>query len=301
VQHTPVLLAEALNTLDPKKGETVLDVTVGLGGHAAAFLERIGKSGKLIGLDADEKNLEEAGKNLSGKNVALFHSNFRNLATCFDSARLRARSAQHDVQHDVKFDIIFADLGLSSPHLDDPARGFSFRTAGPLDCRYDQAQGMSATELIKNAREEELTKILREYGELPQAQNLARAIKKGVPETTDALAKIAEEVYGFRAKKLLPQIFQGLRIAVNDELGALAEFLQEGPVLLNPGGRMGVISYHSLEDRMVKRRFAELTAENGDAPATFELLTKKAIQPTMGEVRENPRARSARFRVLKKS
>lgn len=291
MQHIPVLTDEVIELLDPKSGETVLDVTVGLGGHAKLFLERIGKKGELIGLDADQNNLSESEKILDGKNVTLIHANFRDISNI-------------DLP---ECDIIFADLGLSSPHVDDPSRGFSFREDGPLDLRFDQTKDMTAAELISQTSEQELAEIFKEYGELRQPHPLARKIKEVKPKTTTELNEVAQNVFGHHAKKTLPQIFQALRIAVNDELGSLKKLLDDGLALLKSNGRMGIISYHSLEDRMVKRRFRDISTSEKDpmtgaslSPANFSLLTKKAIKPTMDEIRKNPRSRSARFRVIKK-
>ena len=308
MKHTPVLLSTVLDLLNPKTGETVMDVTVGLGGHAKGFLERIGPRGKLIGLDADAENLRNATIEMrSAKNVRLIHANFRNVPSL-----------------DLPLcDILFADLGLSSPHLDDPLRGFSFRGSGPLDCRFDQSKGMTAAELLAKSPERELLTMFREYGEVPRAHAFVSAIsdvrtKHPIASTQD-LARIAEHVYERQAPKFLPQIFQALRIAVNDELGALQALLAHGPTLLKSGGRMGVISYHSLEDRLVKICFRKLAAiskhpltgvplpaprsffrSEVGSPAPFTLLTKKALTATLEEIENNPRARSARFRALRK-
>lgn len=290
MQHTPVLLREALELLDPKPGEVIVDVTLGLGGHAAKFLEKIGSRGKLIGIDADEKNLAEARKKLTGKNVTLIHGNFRDLPSLLSQSTITT------------CDILFADLGLSSPHLDDPERGFSFRTDAPLDLRFDQTHGENALELLRDSKEANLLRIFREYGELPDARPLVQIIVTGrkkhpLGRTSDLVAS-AEEAYGWRAQKLLPQIFQALRIAVNDEMGALTSLLEHGPLLLSQGGRMAVMSYHSLEDRMVKLRFASLAPRG--AVSQYELLTPKPIKPTIEEIKANPRSRSAKLRFLQK-
>lgn len=279
--HTPVLLSEVIKILAPKKGETVVDATIGLGGHSKAFFERIGRKGKLIGIDADATNLAKAAKALRGANVQLIQGNFRECLP--DSC-----------------DILFADLGVSSPHFDDPARGFSFREVGPLDSRYDQKSGQSASEFIRQTSEKNLAAVFHEFGELPKSALLACAIKRTCPKTTVELVDIVSEVFGWRGKHMLPQVFQALRIAVNDELGALRILLDRGPMLLKSGGRMGIISYHSLEDRLVKRRFMALTSAVEQGQATYVLLTKKAVKPTMEEIEMNPRARSAVFRAILK-
>ncbi len=280
------------SVLAPALGETVLDVTLGLGGHAERFLEAIGPTGRLIGLDADPRNLEVARERLQGRGVTeLQHANFRDLA----SLKLPP------------IGILFADLGLSSPHLDDPNRGFTFRTDAPLDLRFDQSQGETAAALIARSDADGLFEIFRTYGEFAGGAKLSRALAGKDIATTFALKRTVENVFGYRAKALLPQIFQALRIAVNDELRALEHLLEVGPHLLCPGGRMGIISYHSLEDRPVKRAFRALASPEKAPltgrtvrPAPFVLLTPKALVPSPDEIASNPRSRSAKFRVLKR-
>jgi len=291
--HTPVLLNAALSLLQLKPGDSVLDVTLGLGGHALAFAEQIGAGGSLTGLDADPQNLASARERLSMiRTVTCLHANFRDLA---------ALSLP-------QFDVIFADLGLSSPHLDDPLRGFSFRTDAPLDLRFDSTAGVSAAQWLQTVDSEDLTQVLRAFGELPHPHQLALLLKEQLPQTTFALVRTVEQVLHWRAKSFLPQVFQALRIAVNDELGALDHLLSSGPSLLKEGGRMGVISYHSLEDRRVKQVFRTITTapknlETGQDlhPAPFILLTRKAMLPTAEEVRGNPRARSAKLRAIRRA
>jgi 16S rRNA (cytosine1402-N4)-methyltransferase len=295
--HVPVLLSEVLTILKPAQGETVLDATLGLGGHARAFTNAIGQSGVFVGLEADRRNLELATKSLQHAtcNMKLIHTNFR---------------ALQDLQH-APVDIIFADLGLSSPHVDNPSRGFSFRFEGPLDLRYDQSKGRSAAELLAESDEQTLTNVFSSYGELARSKTLASVIWKRMHKdrfsitTTSDLTKCVEEVHGFRTASVLPQVFQALRIWVNDELGALRAFLEAAPHLLKPGGRLGVISYHSLEDRMTKQTFRDLSQPDLDQTtgqiireADFALLTKKAVVPTAAEVERNPRSRSAKFRAI---
>lgn len=277
LHHIPVLQEEIINILAPRSGETVLDATVGCGGHARAFLEAIGPSGTLIGIDADEQNLVEAAKVLAPwqRQIRLIHGNFRNVGTL----------------HPHAVDILFADLGLSSPHIDDPARGFTFREQAPLDLRFDRSQGTTATTLLQNIAEKDLAILLKTYGELPHSHRLATALCHTTPTTTLELKAIVEQVYHWRAPRFLPQVFQALRIAVNDELNALRDFLREGMELLAPCGRVGIVCYHSLEDRMVKQAFRRPSS-------TFHLLTPKVIRPTSQESARNPRSRSARFRVV---
>ncbi len=290
--HIPVLQTTVMNVFQPKHGETVLDVTLGLGGHAHTFLESVGEAGRLIGLDADQRNLEVARKNLSefSDRTTLMHANFSQLSEL----------------NLPRVDILFADLGLSSPHLDDPARGFSFRSDGPLDLRFDQSRGVTAMHLIEMSDEAELATIFRSYGELyMQARRLASTLAGTQIATTAQLRTLIEELFGFRAKAILPLVFQALRIAVNDELTALDALLHVGPSLLKKGGRMGIISYHSLEDRPVKHTFRSLTTPLKDPitgkisqDAAFRLLTPKALVPSAQEMADNPRSRSAKFRAL---
>ena len=282
----------------PKPGETILDVTLGLGGHSSTFALGIGETGTLIALDADSQNLEAAKVRLKNAKCTLVfhHANFSKLPSLPIPP----------------VDVLFADLGLSSPHLDDPSRGFSFRTDAPLDMRFDRTKGETAAELLQRSSFDDIRKLLREYGELREAGYIARAIadanEAGEPvSTTQGLAKCVEKAVGWRAPQLLPRVFQAVRMAVNDELGALGTLLTHGPTLLKPGGRMGIISFHSLEDRMVKQKFRELCAVEKDpvtgqdaSEAAFTLLTKKSIVPSEKEIELNPRSRSAKFRAILK-
>jgi len=291
--HRPVLLYETLEFLAPETGGSVLDVTLGLGGHSRAFLEKIGTGGALTGLDADSDNLHTAKENLEAfaENTTFIHSNFERL-----------------VELDIgTFDIIFADLGLSSPHLDNPEKGFSIRADGPLDMRFNRKEGPTAADWISSSTEEELADIFFRYGEIRQSRKLAAVLKTDKPKTTFELNASCEHVFHHKTASFLPQVFQSLRIAVNNELHALEVLLHRGPEILNSSGRIGIISFHSLEDRMVKQAFKALTTpEINDTTgavskeAEFELVTRKAVKPTEEEVQENPRSRSALLRVLRK-
>lgn len=291
--HVPVLHTTVLSVLSPRNGECVLDVTLGLGGHALSFLEAIGSEGKLIGLDTDERNLTVAKKQLEGRGVMeFFHASFRDLP-------------QMNLP---KVDIIFADLGLSSPHLDDPSRGFSFRSDGPLDMRLDASTGITAQELIAQSSAEELGHIFADYGQFAGSMRLGRTLAGSQIATTFALRDAVEKAFGFKGKALLPQVFQALRIVVNRELKALEILLKYGPTLLAPNGRMGIISFHSLEDRAVKHTFRSLTTAPKDPvtgkiahPADFTLLTPHALAPSPDEISGNPRSRSAKFRAIQRS
>ncbi|TSC79626.1 MAG: 16S rRNA (cytosine1402-N4)-methyltransferase [Candidatus Peregrinibacteria bacterium Gr01-1014_25] len=291
--HEPVLLGESLRLLAPIAGDTVLDATVGLGGHAEAFLKAIGPSGTLIGLDADARHLALAKERLVPLpgTLILHHTNFRDIA---------ALSLPH-------CNIVFADLGLCSAHIDDGERGFSFRTDAPLDLRFDVSTGQSAASLIASSTEQQLMDILRRYGELQHVRRLAALLAKNTPATTAQLRVCVEESYGWRAPSFLPQVFQAFRIAVNDELGALETFLNAVPFLLAAGGRWGMISFHSLEDRLVKRRFRDLTAHDRDTitgkrigTPPFTAVTMKPVRASPEEVARNPRSRSALLRVVQR-
>lgn len=291
--HQPVLIKESLEYLQLQEGESVIDVTVGLGGHSQSFLRAIGKNGSLIALDADKENLEIAQKNLSAykEQTQFIHTNFLDIPDlCLPEC-----------------DCIFADLGLSSPHLDDPQKGFSFREDGPLDMRLNRQEGITAAQCISSSTEEELANILYQFGEIRQSRKLAAALKLDKPKTTQQLCATCEHIFGYKTKAFLPQVFQALRIAINQELEALETLLQYSPTLLRSGGRIGIISFHSLEDRMVKRAFKALAQPEIDdmtgaisKEAEYELVTRKGIKPSDEEVANNPRSRSAILRVLKK-
>lgn len=291
--HAPVLYTTVLRYLSPCPGEIVLDATLGLGGHAALILPEILPGGQYIGLDADSDNLQIAEKKLDSwrDQLTLHHVNFSQVATL----------------NLPPLDMILADLGVSSPHFDDASRGFSFRHDGPLDMRLDRTTGDTAAQYIAANSEEDLAQIFYKYGELREAKKIARILKEDLPETTFEARASVERVYAWKTPKFLPQVFQALRIAVNDELQVLEEFLSVAPTLLQPGGRMVVISFHSLEDRLVKHTFRALTTPEKDPltgmPSTtpeFELLTKKGVKAENAELAENPRARSAVLRAIRR-
>lgn len=291
--HESVLKDEVLSALKPRPACRILDVTLGLGGHAEALLATAGEGATLVGVDADMQNLETAKQRLSAfaDRCTFHHANFREL---------------HNLNLGT-FDIILADIGVSSPHFDDSTRGFSFREDGPLDMRFDRSSGKTAAQRIEEMSQEDLHRILRDYGELRQSRKLSDALKEASPQTTKQAFSVIEEVAGFRAKSIAPQVFQALRIAVNGELDALKALLDTAPSMLNPGGRLGIISFHSLEDRLVKQHFRTLAHVEKDettgadiGESSFILEQRKAIKPTDAEVAENPRARSARLRVIMK-
>lgn len=300
--HIPILHKDVQRILAPRPGETALDCTLGLGGHAEAFLDAVSPDGRLIGMDADLENLEVARRHLEsyGNRVELHHCNFREVAKI----------------PGMPVNIVFADLGLSSPHVDAPERGFSFRSSGPLDLRYDRSSGQSAAKLLVSSSEEEIAEILREFGELQRSRMLARELvthfgseQRSLPEwKTNDVVRCVEKVFGFRTPRVLPQVFQALRIAVNDELGALRSLLDALPDILAPGGRCGIISYHSLEDRLVKDAFRAISTPGKDArtgqdigSAEWTLLTRKPVVPSPQETAENPRSRSAKFRAIRRT
>lgn len=292
-RHIPVLETSVLEQLRPLPGESVLDCTLGLGGHARRFLEATAPGGTLVGIDADGENLAAARRSLApfeGR-TRLIHANFG------DAATLGLPAA----------DIVFADLGVSSPHFDDPARGMSFRAEGPLDMRFDRTGGRTAARRIADATEHELVFVLRTYGELTDVRRLIAGMKQRPPETTAELAALAREAYGWKAPQLLPQVFQALRMWVNDECAALERLLAALPALLSARGRAGIITFHSLEDRLVKHAFRSLCSVPKDpvtgkaqGAAAWESVPAKGIVPSASEVAENPRARSARLRVIRR-
>lgn len=286
--HTPVLLEQVVSLLNPKIGETYLDLTAGYGGHASAIVSRIGNAGLTVLVDRDDNAIRELAP-LGDKGARIVHQDFA--------------SAAHDfVEHGEQFDMVLVDLGVSSPQLDRAERGFSFMNDGPLDMRMDQSQAQSAQTLVNEAPEDELYEIIRKYGEEYPA--LARRIAKSIVShrpmsTTSALAAAISKAYGpgYRKKHPATRTFQAIRIALNDELGQVERLLPLLPRLLKPGGRVAIISFHSLEDRLVKQYFAD-QAQSG-YEAELALLTKKPILGKLSDV-HNPRARSAALRAAVK-
>lgn len=298
-EHIPVLLEEVLRFLAPRPGDVILDGTVGAGGHSERILEGIGQDGFLVGTDQDENILPVAKATLdkiSGR-YKLLNINYRKAI-----GELKKLQAEFpgDAERLVAFDGILLDLGVSSVQLDNYQRGFSFLEDGPLDMRMNRAQKVTAARLVNTLPEQELARIIKEYGEERFAKAIARRIvverEKAPIEKTGRLVEIVRGCMRGRSKiHPATRTFQALRIAVNDELGALEEFLRRFIVWLKPGGRAVVISFHSLEDRLVKHRFREL-AKSGE----FELLTKKPIIASEDEKRNNPRSRSAKLRAIYK-
>ncbi|MBT4917420.1 16S rRNA (cytosine(1402)-N(4))-methyltransferase RsmH [Candidatus Peregrinibacteria bacterium] len=306
MQHISVLKEDVQKYLDLKSGEVLVDTTLGLGGHSKDALEKIGEKGRLIAFEQDERNLEEAQRRLKAyeKQTVYIHDNFRHLKT-------RITGSGFD-----QVDAILFDLGLSSPHVDEEDRGFSFSKDGPLDMRFDPRAKLTAAEVINEYREEDLMKIFFEYGEEKMSRKIAgRIVERRADKLFSSTAELAEYIESVvprkRSKKgssshPATRIFQALRIEVNDELGALSDALEQIINILRVGGRVVAISYHSLEDRMVKKFFKKLerpvaTGENAiysnfDDPI-FESITKKPVIPSEKEIEENPRSRSAKLRA----
>jgi 16S rRNA (cytosine1402-N4)-methyltransferase len=286
--HIPVLLDATLTALGPRGGESYLDLTAGFGGHAGEVLKRTENFKESVLVDRDDYAIEHLSE-YETKGVRLMHTDFES-------------AARQLVEEGKTFDVILIDLGVSSPQLDQGERGFSFSHTGPLDMRMDRRQALSAYDLIQGTSVESLAKIIHEYGEEPymNAKRLAEVILANRPyETTEALAALIALHHRGRWKHTHPatRIFQSLRIAVNDELGQIERTLPLLPKLLNKNGRVGVISFHSLEDRLVKRFFKE-QFENG-LEAELAPITKKPIPGATEDV-HNPRSRSAKLRVAVK-
>ena len=286
-QHEPVLINEVLQYLAPKSGDSYLDLTAGYGGHARAITAHTGSLIHTVLVDRDINAIRELEKIFPKGTVSLRQKDFLSV-----SRELVAEKQQ--------FDIILADLGVSSPHLNEGSRGFSIKHSGPLDMRMDQSQEITASSLVNNLSEKDLTDILMRYGEEPKSKKIARAIIEARPiETTDQLAAIASKQWpGYSKIHPATRTFQALRIAVNDELNLLEKSLPLWISLLKPGGRIAVISFHSLEDRFVKKAFQGASGDKYDAE--LKLLTKRPVLASPQEIVFNPRPRSAKLRVAVK-
>mgnify|MGYP002621472038 CR=1 FL=1 len=292
--HESVLLEEVCDLLELSKKKNVVDATLGLGGHAKEMLKALPKAGKLIGLDADPEHLKIAKKTLRSykDRTILVNSNFAHMADAIsENSRIKS------------IDAILFDLGIASPHVDFGERGFSFMREGELDMRFNpEEQQLTAAEVVNKYGEKRLVEIFKEYGEEYRARKIAQAIcknRKRKPfKTTKQLADFIEKLLG-RGGKIHPatRVFQALRIEVNKELDVLVEGLKQAVELLNKNGRVAVISYHSLEDRIVKNFFRDLARNNGQS---LKLITKKPIAPSEEEIQRNPRSRSAKLRVAEK-
>ncbi len=295
--HVPILVEEVMELLRPAPGEIVVDCTLGYGGHASEFLKRIGPAGRLIGLDIDGAELERTCKRLSqgGTPVTCHRSNFAGIAKVLQQENLAG------------VDVIFADLGVSSMQIDNPERGMSYKHEGPLDMRMDDRLQRTGADLLRTLSEEDLAKALAELADEPDAERIAlRIVEQRTKRPITQTSQLVQLV--FDAKRLTPETwrqqrdrlgslhpaartFQALRILVNDEFSALKAFLQKAPLCLKPGGRIGVISFHSGEDRLVKHAFRE-----GYRNGVYEATAREVIVPGGREIRENPRSASAKFR-----
>jgi 16S rRNA (cytosine1402-N4)-methyltransferase len=285
LQHVSVLCSEILHGLDPQPGHVIVDATVGIGGHSALLWERIQPDGVLIALDQDPAMLALAQQSLPDPRIRWRHRNFEDLPSVLDELKIP------------RVDAILADLGFCSNQMSDPERGFSFQTDGPLDMRLDPTNGEPASAIIRRMRERELADLFWQYGEERFSRRIARKIVETRDETpiltTGQLADLVRRcVPRSKGHSIDPatRVFQALRILVNDELGALERLLTVAPECLKPGGKIAIISFHSLEDRMVKQAFRK-------NPDSVKELTRKPVQASEEEIRNNPRARSAKLRI----
>lgn len=295
--HVPVLLKESVDGMNIQPGGTYVDVTFGGGGHSKEILSRLGKNGKLLGFDQDE----DAEKNIVNDDRFIFvRSNFRYLHNFL---------RYHDIDG---VDSILADLGVSSHHFDDSERGFSFRFDGKLDMRMNKRAGITAAEMVNTYEEERLANIFYLYGELKNSRRLASVIAKSRVdkkiETIEDFLAVIKPLFGReREKKELAKVFQALRIEVNQEMETLKDMLLAATEALKPGGRLVVITYHSLEDRMVKNIMKTGNVEGkqdqdffGNLNTPFKLINNRVIVPDENEIARNPRSRSAKLRIAEK-
>ncbi|MEK7614831.1 MAG: 16S rRNA (cytosine(1402)-N(4))-methyltransferase RsmH [Patescibacteria group bacterium] len=292
--HIPVLLSEVLEHLQPEPNQRFIDGTVGQGGHAEKILERVlpvvsskNSSARLLAIDRDAQNLATAQKRLDrfGDAVVFVHDSY---------AQVKTHALAHGFTN---VNGILLDLGFASSQVDNPDRGFSFRNDGPLDMRYDITKGVTAAEIVNTWDEDELARIFRLYGEENKARPVAQAIiaqraREPFVRTSELAECVARIVHGVPGIHPATRVFQALRIAVNDEFGELQSALPDLVELLAPHGRIAIITFHSLEDRIVKRFFA-------DHP-TLQLVNKRVIIPSREEIEKNPRARSAKLRVAQR-
>jgi 16S rRNA (cytosine1402-N4)-methyltransferase len=315
--HTSVLLAESIAAMALRDGDIAVDCTVGAGGHTEAMLAAVGQKGRIIGIDRDQSALDLAGARLADDvqrgRLTLVKSAYSDVAQVLTGLGLKGQVRG-----------ILADIGVSSMHLDQAARGFSFMSDGPLDMRMDQTQGRTAADLIAEESKEDLAKLFFEYGEEPMSRRIADFIlraraEKPITTTAELAALVTKAIpYAGKSKKHpATKVFQALRIAVNDELGELERLIADGFGMLADDGRLAIITFHSLEDRIVKERFQDkagkaaraavprdlpLTAEQLRAAVKSDAVVVKPfpIVPSDDEIAHNPRSRSAKLRVLEK-
>ena len=275
--HRPVMVREVMEILAPQAGEVGVDCTLGYGGHAAALLKALQPGGRLIGLDVDPIELPKTEARLRalgfGPELIVHRTNFAGLAKVLPEPA----------------DIVFADLGLSSMQMDDPARGFTYKYDGPLDLRMNPTRGRTATALLAGMDEPTLAALLLENADEPNADRLAPAILQASVSTTAQLAAVIRRAGG--DDDSVRRVFQALRILVNDEFGALDAFLRNLPFCLKPGGRAAILTFHSGEDRRVKKSF-----QSGERSSEYAEMSHKVVRPTSEELRDNPRSRSAKLR-----
>lgn len=295
--HTPVLLKEAVAGLQVKADGIYVDCTLGGGGHARAILEKLGKNGRLIVFDQDA----DAARNLpDDARVTFLNRNFRHIGRFLRLKKIK------------QVDGILADLGVSSHQFDEAQRGFSIRYNAPLDMRMDRRQELTAAQIIQTYSEQQLHKLFEQYGEVSNAKTLAKTIvqvrRSVLLQTTDAFRNALRGIVKGNPDKYFARVFQALRIEVNDEMGALKELLQQVPMLLKPGGRVAVITFHSIEDRLVKNFFRRGTFDEPEQHPfirqaglhTLRPVHKKPIVPSAAEIKQNRRARSAKLRIAEK-
>lgn len=285
--HVPVMSSEVLTYLDIKSNGVYIDGTIGPGGHAIQILNNLGKHGKLIGIDRDEDALKICNKNCSSSSslLSLFHSSYNKINTILTKEKISSVNG------------IILDLGLSSNQLNSRSRGFSYRSEGSLDMRFDFTQGKKASDIIKSNNIEKLTKIFKKYGEERFSYRIARSIKemKDVKTVNHLKEAIRRCTPPKNRDRILARIFQSLRIVVNDELEILQDFLLKFVDFLSPNGKIVIISYHSLEDRLVKHQFKHLS-NNG----LLKILTKRPIRSSEKEINNNRRSKNAKLRAAEK-
>ncbi|MEZ4913853.1 MAG: 16S rRNA (cytosine(1402)-N(4))-methyltransferase RsmH [Chitinophagales bacterium] len=295
--HIPVMLEECVAAMAITQGQNIVDACYGGGGHARAFLAKLGHSGKLIAFDQDSDAQKNA---INAENFVLIQQNFRYLQKFLRLMQISQVNA------------VFADLGVSSYQINTPERGFSFRFDAPLDMRMNTAQSVSAADILQKKTVAELADIFYFYGEVPQARKFADFVvvkrqQKPVVSTFD-LKMLIDQFFGNAANaKLYAQVFQALRIEVNEELAALEAFLEQSAQVLVPGGRLVVLTYHSLEDRIVKRfmKFSNFSTQPdkdmyGNTNLYFKPINTKPILPQAKEIKQNSRARSAKLRIAQR-
>ncbi|MFW5976483.1 MAG: 16S rRNA (cytosine(1402)-N(4))-methyltransferase RsmH [Bacillota bacterium] len=307
LEHKPVLLKETIEYLNCRKNGIYVDGTVGRGGHTRAILNKINKDGLVIGIDRDKKAIQEVKKEFDTYNNCIFiKGNFVNLPEILKNLDIK------------KVEGMIFDLGVSSPQLDDPERGFSYRNEGPLDMRMDRDQSLTAGYIVNNYPKDKLTKIIQKYGEEKWASRIAEFIiknrKRENIETTKDLVSIIKDAIPASARRKgghpARKTFQALRIATNNELTQLENMVNKVIDLLSPGGRICIISFHSLEDRIVKHTFRQLQKDCVcppdfpecicDKESKIKVITRKPVQASKEELESNPRARSAKLRVAEK-